>query len=172
MRPKHILTWLRRTRIQSAVRRVSYNITQKLWHLSGQYPIWLWETPLWFPRKSAWFSQHTGRDPGSNTQIEDVCVFTKQNAELFFFSTRVVQKWGKWKHSIPKRRDRQPQILRGDRGSTRPGFQRWIRGSGSEGSPSPLCPSPQEHSSALPEGEELSGFPWKERWGTGNQTCR
>lgn len=75
------------------------------------------------------------------------------------FSTQVVQMWGKLKHEIQKCCDMLLHILQDEHGSTRPGFQRWSQGSGSVDSPFPLCPSPQEHSSALPKGEELSGYP-------------
>lgn len=51
----------KKAHIQTAVYRVSYSITQKLWHLSGLQPITLLNTTL-VPKKSACFLQHTGCD--------------------------------------------------------------------------------------------------------------
>lgn len=57
----------KKAHIYTAVHRVSYSITQKLWHLSGLPPISLPNTTL-VPKKSACFLQHTGCDI-DNTSI-------------------------------------------------------------------------------------------------------
>jgi len=61
-------TWLRRRlTFKLLYTKVSYSITQKLWHLSGLQPITLPNTTL-VPKKSACFLQHTGCDI-DNTSI-------------------------------------------------------------------------------------------------------
>lgn len=73
----HIKVWLavqtkpymaeKKAHIHTAVHRVTYSITQNLWHLSGLQPIALPNTTL-VPKKSACFLQHTGCDI-DNTSI-------------------------------------------------------------------------------------------------------
>lgn len=164
---KHILTW------QRGELGYSLQYAEPVTALHKNSGIYLanipslWKTLLWFPT-----SQHVSQSALAvrltTTHKFKMCSLSKCR----LFSRRVAQKWGKGKHEIQKYCDMQLHILQDDHGSSRPGFQRWSQGSGSVDSPFPLCPSPQEHSSALPEGEELWGYPWKERWGTGNQTCR
>lgn len=165
---KHVLTWQRGELVYCSLLYAEAVTT--LHKNSGIYlaniPS-LWKTLLWFLR-----SQHVshGALAVTVTATHEFKMCSRSKRRLF--STQVVQMWGKVEQDIQKCCDMQLHILQDEPGSTRPGFQRWSQGSGSVDSPFPPCPSPQEHSSALPGGEGLSGYPWKERWGTGNQTCR
>lgn len=135
-----------RTRFQAAVHRVSYNITLAfIWPTSHHFE----KTPLWFPR-----SQHV-----SHSMLAVTLRATQEPKTGSLFKCRMEQKWEKKQQEIKKCCNTQLCILQDARGSTRPGFQRWNQGSGSVDSPSPPCPSPQEHSSTPPKGEELSGCP-------------
>lgn len=74
--------------IQIVVHRVTYSITQKLWHLSGLQPIALPNTTL-VPKKSERFLQDTGCDIDS-TSISSCIPRELSRGVMFSLSKQVV----------------------------------------------------------------------------------
>lgn len=81
--------------IQTAVHRVSYSITQKLWHLSGLQPISLLNTTL-VPKKSACFLQHTGCDIHNSSISSCILWELSRGGQLCF---RLANKFAMYLHT-------------------------------------------------------------------------
>lgn len=79
----------KKAHIQTAVYRVSYSITQKLWHLSGLQPITLLNTTL-VPKKSACFLQHTGCDIDNSSISSLHSQGTQQSGQVMYSLSKQV----------------------------------------------------------------------------------